>query len=780
MRKVLKALVAVVALAVIVVVAAVAYVRSAGPVLDGELRLRGLTGEVEIWRDSLGVPHIWAGSAEDLFFAQGFVHAQDRLWQMELFRRAAQGRLAEVMGEDLVETDLFLRNIGLWRAALAAEASLDDVRRRWAEAYVAGVNAAIEARKGALPPEFLVLRIEPEPWTLQHSLALEKLIAWDLAAYGATVELARAARRLGADRARILAPDYPDWGATILDAPLPPEVPAVAAALLDALSITRASNAWVIHGRHTRSGKPILANDMHLELRSPSLWYLAALHGGGFDVAGMMLPGVPFVIAGHNRAIAWGFTNAYVDDVDLFVERLDPADSTRYLTPWGSEPFEVVEETIAVRGRDEPVRTTLRWTRHGPVLTPLAEWDAGEVLAMRWVGHDPGGTWRAFAGLNLAEDWESFVRAIDDFDNPHQNVVYADTAGNIGYDMGGTVPIRGAGRRPPLLPVPGWTGEWDWTGALPIEEHPHVLNPPEGFVVTANNRQVAGDVADRISGRWEEPFRAMRIREMLLAGGPFDADAVHRQQLDVRDAMADRYIDRAVEAAEMAGLADAASLLRSWDREARGDSRAAALFYTWQDRLSALAARSLYANADDGGDPLGGVNGWFPRASLVELLERRAVPWVDSGSGMAFRELAARAIAEADSIVDGRTWGEIHEVVAAHALGVVPILERVLGLDVGPAPHGGSPTTVNVSHHVGGGYPVKVRYAASQRHVVDMGDIDGAGGFILPTGQSGLPFSPHYRDQFNRWREGGLWRIPLDREKAERLRAHTLILKPEE
>ncbi|HEX6938539.1 MAG TPA: penicillin acylase family protein [Longimicrobiales bacterium] len=787
MRKLLLVIGVFVAAVAAVAAAGVAYLRSATVDYDRDAVVAGLGAAVEVWRDSLAVPHLWAATEEDLYFAQGYVHAQDRLWQMEMLRRVAEGRLSELFGERAVESDRFLRTLGLWRAAAAAERQLGPAERRLFEAYAAGVNAWIEGHDGAWPPEFVVLRIRPEPWTVRHTLAIEKIMAWDLSAYGPGLELARAIRRLGAERARFLVPDYPSWGAHILEeAPAPPAVPAIAAAWLERLSVTRASNAWVIAGSKTRSGKPILANDMHLGLDAPAIWYVMALHardagGGPLDVVGMTLPGAPGVMAGHNRAIAWGFTNAYVDDVDFFIERVDPADSTRYLTPAGSEPFEVIRDTIRVRG-GEPVPLVIRLTRHGPILTSVDDRTGGELIAMRWVAHDRTGSWRALLGFNRAKGWEDFVRAVEAFDNPHQNVVYADTAGHIGYWMGGTVPLRGsadvarAGRdggpkAPPLAPVPGWTGEWDWVGVLPFERHPHALDPARGYLVTANNRQAAGAVAGLVGSRWADPFRAMRITEMVAGPGPFDAASVHAQQLDVRDAMAARYRDRAVEAAEHAGRAEAAALLRDWDLEARTDSRAAALFYIWRDRLERLAAASLWG--DDGE--------WMPADAVREILERRALPWVDPGGDRAYLALAARALAEADSIAAGRSWGELHQVRIDHPLGAVALLDRLLGLNIGPAPAAGSPTTVNVAYHTDGrGYPAQVTAGPSQRHVVDMADVDGSGGFILPTGQAGIPTSPHYRDQFERWRRGGLWRVPLDRAQADARTVYRMTLLPRE
>ncbi len=773
MKRILLGVGAALAAVLLVIAILIGYAYTARPDYEGSIAVEGLAQPVEVWYDSLAVPHVWASSLDDLVFAQGFLHARERLWQMEMFRRVAEGRLAEILGPDLEETDRFLRVLGLWRAAGIEEQALTPEERRLFERYAAGVNEWIRTRRGALPPEFLVLRFRPEPWTVRHVAAMTKLMSYDLSAYEAGVEASAALRRLGEEKARLLAPAYPAWAPTIIEGPEPPEPPVAAALLLEAASITRASNAWVIGGQHTRSGKPILANDMHLALRAPSLWYLMALHAEEprLDVAGMTLPGAPLVVAGHNRAVAWGYTNAMVDDADLFIERVDPADSTRYLTPEGSLPFEVYPETLRVRGRDSVSVMNVLWTRHGPVLTPVEPALGGELIALRWAGHAPSRTGRAMLALNLAAGPDDVLRAVEDFDDPHQNVVFADTAGHIGYVMGGRVPLRGVDRRPPpTAPVPGWTGEWDWTGELPFDMHPRVLNPPQGYVVTANNRQVAGEIGDLITSEWPGGFRAHRIREMIREGMDLDAAAVHRMQLDVRDAMAARYRDRAVAAAERAGLPEQAGLLADWDLEAREDSRGAALFLTWFERLRRSAGRARY-----GADRAPGI----PRTLGYEVLEQRALPWVEEAdAGAAFDSLAAMAMLEADSMVAGRAWGEVHRVRAAHALGTVAALERLLRLDVGPAPHRGSPNTVNVAPYGGTSVPFTTSYGASQRHVVDMADVDGSGGFILPTGQSGIPFSRHYRDQFERWREGGLWLIPLDRERARARRVGTLRLQP--
>lgn len=760
--------------------------------------LAGLRAPVEVWRDSLGVPHVWAKDEEDLFRAMGYVHAQDRLFQMEMFRRVADGRLAEILGKDLVDTDRFLRTVGMGRSAAENEARLAPEHRRALQAYADGVNAWIRGHGGPLPPEFVTLRFQPEPWTVRNTLSIAKIMAWDLADWEIGLNLQRAVDNVGEEKARDLFPFYPDSGVTILGAdaqwqgrgaappsppaplipaPLPrvggrvplPDAPRLALELLDAVSASNASNSWVIGGSRTKSGKPILANDMHLGLRAPAIWYLAALHGGGFNVAGMTLPGVPVVVAGHSDRVAWGYTNAMVDDVDFFVEQVDSANPNRYRTPTGWAEMTVRPETIQVKGGERIVHN-VRTTRHGPVLSDAEDRGGNRVLAMQWTAYAPSTEVVALLGMNTAKSAEEFTAALRGFNNPHQNVIFADREGRFGYWMGGRVPIRRGGDG--ILPQPGWTGEADWAGWLTFDQHPHVLDPAEGFIVTANNRQVGDEYPHLITSNWAEPYRAERIRQLVEAGRDLTAADVARQQMDVRDVFALRHLPRAVRAAEAAGLADAARELRAWNGEARVDSRGAALFYTWFDELRTRV----------GTDEFRGKNVYFPRTSLDRILAQGGGAWVDDVSTEkteTLDELAADAMRTAAQAAGTKTWGELHQTSIGHPMGVVDVLNRAFRLNIGPFPNAGSYYTVNVSGWGSRKPPFINAYGASQRHVVDMADPDGSGGFVIPTGQSGIPFSRHYRDQNPMWREGRLWLIPLDRGKAERRAVSRMTLRPE-
>ena len=790
---------------------------AAGPEpASGELVLPGLEQPVEVVRDSLGVPHVWAGSIDDAVFVQGYLHATDRLWQLEMFRRVAQGRLSELFGEETLDADRFLRTLGLARAG--RETAVGARTRALGEAYVRGVNAAMAGWRGPPPPEFVLLRATFEPWALEHSLSIEKIMAWDLSQYGITMSLAGARATAGDEAVLELLPGYPEWGVTILqDAPreadgdeaagdpaasarppadrlasrapaasvsadtpasdpstsrhlLPPAVsgdvvasarmPAAARAALEAASIVRASNSWVVGGSRTRSGMPLLANDMHLSLNQPNIWYLIGLHAPGLDVVGESLPGTPGVIAGHTAGVAWGFTNAMVDDSDFFIERVDPADTTRYLTPEGSEPFRVRDESIRVRGRDRPVRLRVRETRHGPVMTTVDPVPGGELLSYRWGAHDPSTTFDGILAMNRANSASELIAALAHFTSPYQNVVFADTAGDFGYQLAGAVPLRRSGQ-PPLLPVPGWTGDYDWVGTLPFERNPRLLNPASGFIVTANNRQSRDSLSLAISpNRWQDPYRAQRITELIEARDDHDAESMRAIQLDVRSAFIARYRDRASDAFRRAGLDSLAAALEAWDGRATVESTEATVFHAWAEALRTGMRARFHRET-------GGV-GYFPRYMVGREL--------DAG-GAGVDSLAGRAALEAAG-AGRRPWGQVHLLRIAHPFEDVPVIGRLLGFGRRDLPRPGDDYTVDAGPFEGNVPPFEVTSGPSQRSVADVGDLGGGGGFILPGGQSGRPANRHSWDQLERWQRGELWRLPLDRTEVEARAVSRLTLLP--
>jgi len=801
-RKAVKLAVVFVAIFGILAVYGVHRLRTGPGVRSGTLALRGLEAPVEILYDSMGVPHIFASSTGDLFLAQGYVHATHRLWQMEMSRRVLQGRLSEIFGEATLETDHFLRTIGMEEAARAGTPPPETPMYGLMDRYAQGVNHAIAEWRGLLPPEFVLLRFRPEPWDPVLVQGIEKIMAWDLSDYQTGLSLAEARETLGDSALAPLMPSYPAWGVTIVEgwpereaewagsppvpetpagapsAPTTPEpagspafpetptrellarasVPDGAARFLGLGSVARASNSWVVGGERSRSGKPLLANDMHLSLGAPNIWFLVGLHAPGLNVVGMSIPGAPGVVAGHSAAVAWGYTNAMVDDSDFFLERVNPDDPEQYLTPQGWAPFETREETIRVRGK-APVAITVRSTRHGPVLTPPEEGAGEEVLAFQWVAHSPAGTFQALLGMAQAQNADELVHALRQFDNPHQNVVFADTAGAWGYWMGGRVPLR-ASDSPPHLPVPGWTGEHDWVGWVPFEEKPHVLAPDRGYVATANNAQVRDARAARVSdGNWAPPYRAQRISELLEARELHDAESLLVLQIDPGSAFVDRHIPHAVEAFRAAGLEELALRLEGWDRIAGPGSTEATLFHTWWTTLR-LRFRDHY---------YGGRRGYFPGSVLESALEGR----IQLPPGLT--EEAARVASE----YAGLPWGEAQSLTLDHPLAAVPVAGRLLRFGRSGIPRVGGPYSVNVNPFNGALPPFTSGYGPSQRHVVDMADPDGSGGFILPGGQSGYPANPHSFDQLRLWQEGRLWLLPTDRSLVEARSVATVRLEPE-
>ncbi len=769
----------------------VRLVRSVPP-LSGTESLPGLGATVRVRFDTLGNPHIQANSDVDAFRALGYLHARERLWQMETLRRSAFGRLSEVFGAATVPTDRFLRSLDIARAADRSLPLLPEGTQAILDAYLAGVNCWIAASTRPLPPEFQVLRVRPEPWTRRDVVGVARIMAWDLAAAYTEIGMARALSRVGPERIRELFPDYPaDAPVTLqagsytfrgtgarghrgagdegrgardegpryhLAADDVPVIPVLAAEVLDGVAMARASNAWVLGPALSRSGKPILANDPHLVLRAPALWYVVAIHSPSYQVAGATIPGLPPVVLGHNRRIAWAWTNLEADDVDYVIERLTP-DSTQVLTTSGLVPTEAVFDTIRVRNAP-PVPFTLRRTPHGPLVP--REGIAGpprdgmmDAVAMRWTGHEPSDELTAILDLDRAGDWDAFLRAASGLKAPEQNWLYADVDGNIGYTATGRIPVRRSGIG--ILPTPGWTDEGRWERFLDFEELPRSFNPPDGFIATSNNRVAGPEYPWLLSSDWATPYRVRRVREMIAAGGPFSADDVRRMQMDSVDIFARAMKDLAAAAAERAGFAERAALLRAWDGTAGSDREEPTLFYTWYRALQRLTFE------DELGGPM------TPSSRLHAWLMAGASPWFDDVRTPATEDLAAlaeRAMREAVPMAGRRPWGEVHQTVARHALGEVRPLDLLLRLDLGPVPRSGSLYTVNVADFGGFSPPFVNTHAASLRHVVDLADPDG-GGFIVTSGASGNPLSRHYRDQLAPWLRGELTTVPIAPDRVQ-------------
>ena len=756
------------------------------PPLGGREPVAGLRDSVVVLWDSLGVPHIAARDEEDLFTAIGYLHARDRMWEMDLLRHAALGRLSELFGARTVGADRALRTLELGRIAAAQLGITRSEERRILEAYAHGVNAWLaQGRYHAV--EFRMIRHAAEPWRPEHSLAIGRLEAWDLRTTGDELELGDVAAQLGPDRAAQLAPTYPDTAPTIVprgewragrDVGSQHAAPLRSAPSLSFRTVSRrahasawepdepgfddkrgfdgrapASNAWVLGPSRTASHKPILANDPHLTLRAPSIWYLVGAHAPGYEVVGATIPGIPIVVLGHNARLGWGFTNAMVDDVDYVAEELSP-DSTRYRTPGGWARTEVVAETIFVHGGTPLVYRRLR-TADGPVIERAGR-EPGPPLAMRWVAHDPTDEIGALRAMGRATDLPSFEAAVAGFRSPEQNVVYADAAGNIAYFLAGHVPVRRGGAG--LGPASGWATAGRWDGYLAAAELPRMVNPAQAYIVTANNRVIGDEYPFYISREWELPYRAERILELVRRDSAATAGSVARAQLDIVDVFCRAIAPLAARAAAAAGRPDVAAGLRAWDGAMSPDRTEPTLVWSWYRELQRLVYDSVSP-------------GYRPAEPLHRWLARGRGPWNDLSA------LERQAMATVLPQAAGRPWRSVHATVQEHPLSAVPLLGRLLRFNVGPLVTPGGNYTVNVASTDEFAAPFASTWGPSMRHVVDFGDVDGAGGFILPTGQSGYPLSPHYRDQTTRWLKGQLWILPLDLRRVRSV--SRLVLVPD-
>ena len=747
---------------------------------SGRVRLAGLAAPVTIETDARGVPTIRAASASDALFGLGYAHARDRLWQIEYQRRIGSGRLAEILGPRLVETDRFLRTIGFRRAALSAWEGLSAETRASVEAYVRGMNAYL-ATSFARPIEFRILRFRPEPFDAVDGIVWGKLMAWDLAGNARNeIRRGRFIAAVGKERATELLPPVPaeptillndEWRSTF-PSPTPrgegpgegrasaTVVPFPLLARLDrsfALAGARepddsglGSNSWVIAGSRTISGKPILANDPHLALRAPSVWYVARLEAPGYSVAGATLPGLPGVVIGRNARIAWALTSLEPDVQDLFVEEVDPADRSRYRWRGERKTFETRRETIRVRGGSDVV-IDVRTSVHGPIVSDVLEGAAalGPAVALRWTALDPiDRTAEAILGVNRASGWTDFLRALRRFHAPPQNFLYADGDGHFGYTAAGSVPIRPHGDG--LLPVSGAGGD-DWTGYVAFDAMPRTFDPARGFLVTANNRVASDAYPHAITGDWPEGYRARRITERILARAKLDANDVRSIQLDRVSLQANALLPLLLDTvpADPASR-EALATLDAWNRDFSPDSGAAAIYAAWYAALARMPQDEL------GETPLGGLRSRF----LINSFRTNS-EWCDDVTTPSREDCAAfraRTLAQAVSLLRSRfgtdpsrwRWEDLHRARFPHGVfDAVPVLRKFFSLEKG---QGGDASTVNVgAYRLDGTF--RMTDGPSYRQIVDFADPDGFR-FVHTTGQSGNVFDRRYRDLLPSWRKG--------------------------
>ena len=747
------------------------YLRQSLPQTEGELRLAGITSPVEILRDRHGIPHIYAASLDDAHFALGFVHAQDRLWQMEMNRRIGSGRLAELLGAPALEADRFMRTLGLRRVAEANLERYNAETRRLLDAYTAGVNAFLEARP-VLPPEFWLLAVKPEPWTPVDSIVWTKVMAWDLGGNWRSEMLRmRLARTLPLERIHEFLPPYPG------DAyPRIPDLKALysgleksppASPVFSQSEFLGGSNSWAVAGSRSTSGKPLLASDPHLALTAPAVWYFAHLHAPGLDAIGGTLPGVPAILVGRNDRIAWGLTNTGADVQDLYLERLD-------------QPFELREETIKVKGAPDE-RLTVRRSRHGPIIsdvsTPVLEaTPRGYALALAWTAlAEDDLTMQAAFRLIRARDWNEFLGAAAMLDAPPQSASYADVDGNIGFIAAGRVPVR---KRTNdlygLAPAPGWDERYDWTGYIPFDELPRAFNPASGTVVLANHKIVPPKYQHHITYDWQAPYRARRIEELLSARKRHDLSTFRQMQADVVSIAVGELLPRFVGARPDH---EVTKKLAAWDASMAADRSEPLIMTAWWREF----ARALYA------DELGGDfrAHWSARPVFLANVLAGQSHWCDDvrtpqreGCERLLSDSLENALQDLKKRYgDDWKWGEAHVARHRHRpLTGQRWLAPIFDIRV---PSAGDGYTVNagaMDFH-SDAEPFANRHAPSLRAITDLADPQ-ASVFIHSGGQSGNPLSPHYRDLSAAWARGEYVPMVTERRRIEADGVQRLVLAP--
>lgn len=809
-RVLLVILLVLIALVVIGCVGGYWFITKSHPQINGTLRVPGLQAPVEIVRDSMGVPHIYAHNADDLFFAQGYVHAQDRLWQMDYNRRIGHATLSDVLGPAAIEYDRFLRTIGLARAARADYAVLSAEDRRPLEAYARGVNAFIEMNRNNLPIEFTLLGYTPAPWEPVDTIVWGKVMGYQLSGqYEGDLFRHIASQKIGEAKLKELLPPYPAEGPFVV----PPEAREYKSARAndegqianvqlgrvdwDALARVHAllamhdpgigSNNWVLGGKKTTTGKAILANDPHLSIQIPSIWYANGLHcivktnACPYNVVGFSFPAAPGVVIGHNDRIAWGVTTPYADVADLYIEKINPNNPNQYEYQGKWLDFEIVEEPIKVKG---VVSETLKIkiSRHGPIITPLLP-GVTQPLAFQWTGlRERSRLFAAVLQINRAQNWDEFRAALKLWDVPSQNFVYADVDGNIGYQLPGNIPIRAKGNG--MLPMEGWSGEYEWTGYIPFDELPSVFNPPTNFMASANNCIVPSTYKYWLQYDCAAPFRQQRIFDLIKAKDKLsieDVEAIQRDTYSLPEARLKTYLA----ALTPNGLLQARALeyVKAWDGYLTMDSVGAtitaatlqrAVRNIFGDQLDADLAKAYYRRSD------------YHQRVLLTLLEQPNNAWWDDVTTQEKKEtrddILQKSLAEAVEILSKNygnspaewKWGRLHTATFSHTLGSVQPLNVLFNVGPLPAP-GGEATVMRMGFRAD--IPFPITSVASMRMIVDVGNWTNSR-YIHTTGQSGQPLHKHYSDMVLLWRDGAYVPMLFDRATIDARREGTLILVP--
>jgi penicillin amidase len=772
-------------------IAGAIFVRSVArrglPDYNAAVELSGVTDEVVVYRDAFGVPHIYAQNENDLYRAVGYCMAQDRLWQMDLLRRACTGHLSAIFGEEMVETDILMRSLRMPEKSRMILEDADDPMARACWAFADGVNQYITTHIDRLPLEFIILRYKPQEWLPEHSINLVGYMGWDLRlSWDEEVVLDKIRRLFGDAKAKELVPDmalqktvvYPGLESTILSASN--HLRKLGLAVFDG------SNNWAVSGKKSVNGMPILANDMHLGLNSPGIWYqMHQVVEGTMNVTGVVLPGQPFVVAGHNDRIAWGFTNVMVDNTDFYSEKINPENPHQYELNGEWKEMEVKTEKIKVMG-DQTVQEELRFTHRGPIVSRFHDTD-DSAISMRWIGNDYSNELRSVYLVNRAANWDEFREAMSTFISVSQNTVYADVDGNIGLYCCAGVPIRKDGDSNTIFP--GWTDEYDWQGIVPFDELPHSFNPESGAVSSANNRTAGDDYPHYISHWFYLPTRIDRIREMLEEKELLSVADFKRMHADQKSKLVEGIkpvIMTELEKSENWSVFEkqVLDLFSSWDGILTKSSPEASIFEEFlcqfsENLLLDEMYDELYADFLD--------SGLLRDYAIQNTMAARDSLWSDDKNtpdkAETFTDIVQKSFKDAVASLQenrGRNtgkwkWGEIHQLTLDHPLGSVKILDWLFRLNSGPYEVGGSNHTV-CPYSYPLGEPFDVTWGASHRHIYPLANWDESL-TVIPTGVSGIPASPYYCDQTRLYVENEYHPDYFSRDLVEKNAKYQMIIR---
>lgn len=770
--------------------------KSGAPRYSGQIQLKGLQQPVQVYRDEYGIPHIIAKNEMDLYRATGFVMAQDRMWQMDLLRRVTSGRLSEIFGKDMVDTDVLMRALRMPQKSRFVIAQTDKKVITHLEAFADGVNQYLEQHKNNLPLEFKILGYTPESWKVEDSVNLIGYMAWDLTMPWTTeTVLYKIWKKVDDAHRKALTPDvkyitdvvFPSFAKNNMPELSNTILPATEKLVSLGAGVFSASNNWAVSGKKSTTGKPILANDMHLGLFIPGIWYqMNQIVEGKLNVTGVAIPGQPCIICGHNEYIAWGMTNVMVDDMDFYLEKINPANEYQYMLNGKWKDMTVVKEEIKIKG-EKPVIQEILFTHRGPVVTDFKKMQ--DVISMRWMGNEPSNELLTVYMLNYAKNWNDFTNAIRHFRSVSQNIAYADVEGNIGLYSAVGIPIR---KGNPMMINPGWTTEYDWQGLVPFERQPHSFNPEEGYIASANNKTVKENYPYYISYWYEMPWRYNRITKLLKQKEKLSVEDFKTIQTDQISELALIWkplllhaIERIIEgdSNSLNSYKDIYTLLKDWDGSYSSESIAASVFDTFYIKL---VHNIFYDELGDTYDELAKervlVNLFIDTIRLNNgsiWCDDVTTPQKENLSDMIAKSLNDTIGTLTDSYgtnVNKWKWGSMHKLVLKHPLGEVKLLDWLFNYNRGPYPVGGSFHTVcPYSYKLT--KPFVITDGASERHIFPMHNLNESL-TVIPTGTSGNVASPYYCDQTSLYVGMHYHNDYIDSELIKRTGKYLLQLTP--